>query len=263
MKVLNNKAIVVGLEKINLDDFPNLEVIGCNMTSCEHLPLEEMKRRGIKVISLKDYPEFLKSITSTAEHTIGLIIALLRKYKEVINTPTYLLGERDEYLGHTLFGKTLGIIGYGRVGKQVDAVAKALGMEVITFDRYEGLAHIFYVGSLEQVLAESDIVSIHIPLEGNEGFLTKEHLKRMKSTAYLINTSRNGVIEKGVLLDSLQNKIIAGAAIDFIDDPELMEYSKRNNNLILTSHLGGNTFEDRQRTENFIIERVNNHLNML
>lgn len=156
MKIISENAIVIGLEKIDLNDFPNLKVIGCNMTSCEHLPLEEMERRGIKLISLKDYPTFLSTITSTAEHTIGLVIALLRNYKIALNAP---YKDREEYKGHTLAGKTLLVIGRGRVGKQVIKIATAFGMGVLSYDITDR------ADDLLNLIKRADIISIHIPLE--------------------------------------------------------------------------------------------------
>ena len=134
MKLLSNgKAIVVGFEKVDWDKFPNLEVVGCNATSTEHID-EECVKRGIKVISLKGETFFLSTVTSTAEHTIGLIIALLRNYRTALNPP---YKQRDEYKGHTLSDKTLGIIGCdGRVGKQLIKRAEAFEMKVIGCDKY-------------------------------------------------------------------------------------------------------------------------------
>lgn len=247
MKVLSDEKIVIGLEKIDLNQFPNLKVLGCNCTGTDHLPWDEINKRGIKVISLKGNDLFLKGITSTAEHTFGLIIALLRNYKNAFNS----MEDRENFKGHTLSDKVLGIIGYGRIGKQVKKIAVGFSMTVITHDKGERY--------LENLLEESDIVSLHIPLEGNEGFFTKEHFKLMKPTAYLINTSRDAVIEKGALTWALQNNIIKGAAIDFTDDEELVEYTRSHNNLVLTNHIGGCTHEDREKTENFIINQLLNY----
>ena len=254
MKSLNNgKALIIGVEKVTgkeLGKFPDLKVIGVPMTGLDHLPWKEIKKRDIKVISLRDFPIFLSGITSTAEHTFGLILALTRNYKTALNAP---YRDRDFYRGHTLSDKVLGIIGCGRVGKQLKKMAVGFSMTVITHDKNEPY--------LNNLLEESDIISLHIPLPGNEGFFTKEMFQMMKPTSYLINTSRDGVIEKGDLLYALQNGIIAGAAIDFIDDPDLVEYAKHHNNLILTNHIGGATHEDMARTEEFIINQINNYLN--
>lgn len=275
MKVIDNyRGLVIGLEQINLDDFPALKVLGCNATGLDHIDLEECKRRSIKIISLNDFPYFKTLITSTAEHTIGLLIALMRNYKIALNAP---YKDREEYIGHKLNGKTLGIIGYGRIGKQVEKMAKGFGMEVliddVKFTNYSlgnKLIKLFevmglvkkelFMSNLEVLISKSDIVSLHIPLEGNEGFFTREMLSNMKSTAFLINTSRDGIIEKGALKWALENKIIAGAAVDFIDDSELVEYAKTHDNLILTNHISGATIEDMSLTENFIIKQVENYV---
>ena len=248
MKILSPQAIVVGLETVNLDDFPDLKVIGCNMTGTEHLPWDEINKRGIKVVSLKEYPKFLKEITSTAEHTIGLIISILRNYRIALNPPYQ---DREIYKGFVMRDKKLGLIGgRGRIGKQVKKMAEGLGMKVQTHDENDSRKYLNFL------LQDSDIVSIHIPLPGNEGFFTKEMFGLMKPTAYLLNTSRNGVIEEGALLWALQNGIIKGAGIDFIDDEDLVEYNRTQNNLILTNHIGGITHEDRKKTEDFIINEV-------
>lgn len=254
MKVLHNgQAVIVGLDGVDLDDFPNLKVVGCNMTGTEHLPLEECEKRGIKVISLKGETEFLKDITSTAEHTIGLMIALMRNYKNALNGPYQ---EREVYKGHVLAGKTLGVIGgLGRIGSQIASIASGLEMQGLLWD-FNGEGLFTNADSFEDFVSRSDIVSIHIPLSGNKDFFTKKMFRQMKATAYLINTSRDGVIEKGALKWALENKIIAGAGVDFIDDPELVEYAKIHDNLILTNHIGGCTYEDMEKTEAFIVDKI-------
>lgn len=249
MKLLSNKAIVIGLEPVDLKEYPDLKVLGVNCTGLDHLDWEEINQRSIKVISLKDFPLFMSTITSTAEHTFGLILALLRKYRKALNAPYQ---EREEYKGRILSDKILGIIGFGRVGKQVKKIAVGFSMAVITHEHGERY--------LDNLLEESDIVTLHIPLEGNQGFFTKDMFLKMKPGAYLINTSRSDVIEKGALLWALQNKMIAGAAMDFIDDLELVEYSKTHDNLVLTNHIGGCTEEDMERTEAFIINQVENYI---
>lgn len=254
MKILfNGRAIIVGLEEVKLDDFPDLKIIGCNMTSCEHLPLEEMKKQGIKLISLKDYPAFMSTIFSTAEHTMGLILALMRNYKTALNYP---YKERDFYKGHILVGKTILLVGgNGRVGRQVRDRAKAFGMKVLIYEKNEPIEN------LCNDLSKADIISLHIPLENNYNFFTKAYFEIMKPSACIVNTSRDKVIQKGALVWALENKIISGAAVDFCEDEELVEWSKTHNNLILTPHIGGNTHEDRQKTEDFITNQCLLYLN--
>ena len=215
------------------------------------------EKRGIKLICLRDYPEFLKTISSTAEHTIGLIVALLRNYKTALNAP---YKERDAYMGHTLSGKTLGIVGgHGRVGFQVAKIAEAFGMDVLIYDRVR--VDNKWLTSLPVLLQRSDIVSVNIFLAGNEGFFTKKMFSQMKPTAYFVNTSRSKIVQDGALLYALENNIIVGAAVDFVDDPALLEYSKTHDNLILTNHLGGCTEEDMRKTEDFITQKVKKYVN--
>ena len=257
MKILfDGKAIIIGLDKIDsevLDLYPDLKVIGSPTTGLDHINLQECERRGIKVIFLQGSDLFMKYITSTAEHTIGLMIALLRNYNLALNGRE----DREFYKGHTLFDKTLGIIGYGRVGKQVEQLAKAFGMKVLSYDKVNN-----YKGEsdLNGLLYESDVVSLHIPLQDNEGFFTKQFLGMMKPAAYLINTSRDKVIERGALRWALDNEMIAGAAVDFIDSLELVEYAKTHDNLVLTNHIGGCTHEDMERTKQYVLNKVENYL---
>jgi D-3-phosphoglycerate dehydrogenase len=260
MKILHEgKAVIMGVDNFfSLNDFPNLKVIGCPMTSTEHLPWEEINKRGIKVISLQGETEFLKNITSTAEHTIGLVISLLRNYKSALNAP---YKDREEYKGHTLRGKTLGIIGFGRIGKQILEVARSFGIHVVIFEPNMDYNTADWALNIESLCASSDIISIHIPLSRNEGFFTKEMFQQMKKDSWFINTSRSKVVEDGALLRALEHGIIKGAAVDFIDDPELCKYAKTHDNLILTNHIGGVTWEDREKTEAFIINKVEEFLN--
>lgn len=252
MRIINEKAIVVGFEEIDFDKFPNLKVVGCNATSTEHID-DECAKRGIKVISLRGETEFLNTITSTAEHTMGLILALSRNYKASLNTQYYK--DRDLYKGHTLSGKSLLLIGGdGRIGRQVQKMAKAFGMQVAIYEKHQP------VEQLHELLQFSDVVSVHIPLLGNEGFFQKGYFSLMKPTSFFINTSRLGIVESGALLWALKYDIIFKSAVDFTDDLELVKYAKTHDNLILTPHCGGNTFEDRERTEEFIIMKVNQHL---
>lgn len=220
---------------------PGVKVIGSPTTGLDHIDLEACQAAGVKVVSLQGERRFLDTITSTAEHTMGLILSLARNYR------TGLHGHRT--LGHKLSGKTLGIVGNrGRIGKQMKRLGKAFGMKVIGCDKG---------GKILDLLRQSDIITIHIPLVGNEGWWKAIHFKLMKRSSYFINTSRTRIMEGGALAKALREGWIAGAALDFTDDPELVALAKTDQRLILTDHLGGNTEEDRALTDEFIQAKVN------
>jgi glycerate dehydrogenase len=158
-------------------------------------------------------------------------------------------------------GKTLGIIGVGAIGKQVIKIARALGMEILTYSRtakiYED-PHIKSV-SLEDLLSKSDFVSIHTPLTSEtKHLINKTNLSLMKPTAYLINTSRGALIKEADLITALQNKIIAGAALDVLEQepPELDNPLLFMNNVILTPHIGWKCLESRQRLIKLLAKNI-------
>ena len=247
------ETLIVGFEKIDamfLDKYPNLKILGSNTTGNDHISFDECEKRGIKVITLKGETEFLQTVSSTAEHTFGLIIALMRNYKSALHA---LHPDRSNFQGSKLAGKTLGIIGYGRIGHQVAKMAEGFGMKVLWVDKE------FLSVDLDPLIRRSDIITCHIPLERNEGFFTLEMFRKMKGSAMFINTSRYGIIESGALLSALKNRYIAGAAVDFFDDEGLLAYSVGKDNVILTNHIGGYTFEDVGLTYEFIMKKIEDY----
>lgn len=230
-----------------LDAHPGLRVLGVPQTGLDNVNEALCQARGVKVVSLRGERSFLDSITSTSEHTMFLLLALMRRAR------TNFRGDRK--VGNTLAGKTLGLIGNkGRVATQVARMARGFGMRVHGVDK----------GSKKYVrlLKESDVVSLHVPLAGNEQWFGRVHFSLMKPTSYLINTSRTKVMQDGSLWEALRAGTIAGAAVDFMDDPQLVEYAKTNDNLILTPHCGGFTEEDRQKTDDFILEKMHTCLSI-
>ena len=228
-----------------LDAHPGLTVIGSNTTGEDHLDRAECDRRGVEVITLRGETSFLESVTSTAEHSWGLVLALARSYKRTLHG--------EHHVGMKLAGKTLGIVGNGRIGKMVARMAEAFGMDVLVYDQLD-----IYKDRIN-LLRKSDFVSVHIPLEGNVDLFTEWTFRWMKPTAYFVNTSRDGIVKKGELRKALEHGVIAGAAVDFIGSADLVEYAKTHDNLILTDHCGGSTREDRALTENFILKKIDAH----
>jgi len=230
-KVLNAKnvskykeleAVVVfvhsKLDQETLNKFQKLRLIVTMSTGFDHINLEECKKRGITVCNVPEYGE-----NTVAEHTFALILALSRKIVDCVNR-THLGSFRLQGLrGFDLKDKTLGIVGCGNIGKHVVRIARGFEMNVLVFDVHKdtGFAKemkLKYV-TLDKLLKESDIITLHVPENKHTYHLVnKEKLKLMKKSAFLVNTSRGGIIDTKALTSALQSKQIAGAALDVMED---------------------------------------------
>ena len=210
---------------------------------------------------------FLKEVRATAEHTILLTLALMRKI--IAATQDTMSGnwDREPFKGTEIYKKKVGIIGYGRLGKIVADYFKALGAKILVYEKYplNFVKHDVTFTSLEDLLAQSDIVSLHINyLPENIRFLKLHHFALMKSSAIFINTSRGQLIDGNALVIALRKRMIAGAAIDVISDefntdfaPELVFFKTAcPDNFIITPHIGGNTWESFEKTEAFIFDKL-------
>lgn len=258
-------VLLVGLsariDRDVMDRAPNLKVVATPTTGLDHMDLEELKRRGVAVLSLRGEREFLDSITATAELSCALMLALARN---VVAAHTSVVGgrwNREAFEGSSLYGKTLGIIGRGRLGTMMAGYGEALGMTVIFADpNVDGGV------SLEELLEESDVVSIHAHLsEETEGLICERSLSRMKTSALLINTSRGKIVDEDVLVAALEAGEIAGYATDVLAEEltfkgiahgNLIDFAKKHSNVIITPHIGGMTREAREATDVFIAERL-------
>ena len=254
-----------------LDKMPHLTIIASPTTGMNHIDVKEAQRRGIKIISLRGRTGFLRKIPSTAELTWGLLLALVRKIPASHEHVKRGGWDRDLFRGHQLCGKTLGILGYGRLGKIVGRYGRAFGMKVIACDPVISAGRMKRLGSrkvsMERLFREADIISVHVLLtEKTHNLVKTKHLRMMKPAAYLINTSRGEIIEKGALEKALAQKWIAGAAVDVLWDERgngahlrgnpLRRYAMTHDNLILVPHTGGATYEAMAITEDFIAALV-------
>lgn len=263
------------ISKRVMDMMPRLKIIGTSTTGLNHINLDEAKRRGIAILSLRGETKFLKTIFPTAEETFGLVIMLMRNLH--IGYDGVLRGKwrKEKCYGHELYGKTLGIVGFGRLGSMVGRFGRAFGMEVIACDPHVSAEEMrkkkVRKVKIEEVFRKSDVVSIHVLLAPNTSrLITRRHFKLMKPSAYFINTARGEIIDESALLDALNKKWIAGAALDVLanEDPRgghiknhpLVRYAKAHKNLIIVPHLGGATFESMARTEDFIAGKITRQL---
>lgn len=272
-------AVLVGLEvkfdKSTLERARRLKVIGTRTTQMRHIDLAETKKRGIKVINIKASSSVLKKIPSTAEETFALLLALVRKIPWAFEAIKKEKWDRRKYGGNELEGKSLGLIGFGRLGKLVARYARAFGMKVMAHDPYiskgEMKRHRVHKIGLMALLKNSDIVSLHAVYNNSTHDLLKEgHFRVMRKNAVFINTARGEITNEKALLKALQKKWIAAAAVDtlagetpngsHLKNNPLVKYARGHENLIIVPHLGGATQEATEKTQVYIAELVANYL---
>lgn len=252
------------IDHLVLDQNTRCSYIVTPVTGIDHIDENLCNKLGIHIISLKGEFEFLKSIRATAEHTIALTLALYRNLADAILHTREGSWDRNKFRGRELFQKKVGIIGLGRLGFIVAGYFKAFGCEVAYYDIIEITSSDFKRhDNLDSLLEESDIVSVHVNYhQGNHHFFGKNQFHKMKKDAIFINTSRGGLVDENILLDSLISGKISGAALDVLQgEPDvsmnrLLTYATQHPNLIITPHIGGNTYESFEKTESFIFNKL-------
>jgi len=259
-----------GREKIQAS--PALKVIASNTTGTPHIDVEYAEQRGIKVVSLKGQAEFLIHITPTAELTWALILGVVRRVPWAYLNVCEGKWDRRAFGAKAMLSRmVLGVVGLGRLGKMVARQALSFGMSVRYYDPSEQIreGRLEKAASLEELVAQSDIVTVHIPLERQNERLFDGHVfSRFKDGAYFINTSRGEIVDSQALLNALKNRKLAGAALDVLDgefnrdfrdratEHPLVEYASSHENLLITPHIGGSTVDAWRMTEQFTIDLV-------
>lgn len=216
----------------------------------DNIDVAYAEEQGIKV---RNTPA--ASSNSVAELALGHMFAIAR-YIHIANF-TMRNGEwnKKKYEGIELGGKTLGIIGYGRIGKALAKLAKGIGMEVIAYDPYVEAPEIV---SLDELLAKSDFISLHVPAaKGEPPLINAETIAKMKDGAYLVNTSRGALVDEAALIAALDSGKIAAAALDvFAEEPTKNEAIYTHPKISLTPHIGGSTGEAQYRIGDEIVSII-------
>lgn len=256
-----------------IENASKLKLIACTRATPVNVDMEAAKERGIPVIYTPG-----RNSDTTAEFTIGLMLAIARnipmahkalkegKYTnlndqkketkagltvdmiwDMETTAPYMV-----FKGTQLKGKTLGIVGYGSIGKRVGKIARAFGMALLIYDPFQCQIDIEEIGitkaeSLESLMSNADFVTCHMKITSEtKGIINKEMISLMKPTAYFINCSRGAVLDESALIEALREKRIAGAAIDVYEREPLAinhPYVAELDNVVITPHIGGATNE--------------------
>jgi len=253
---------------------PALRVIGTPSTGTNHIDLSSAKAKGLEVFSLSG-SAVIEDIHASSEFSFTLMLSLI---KEILpGTEQAKMGvwreHEYEFRNIELFGKRLGLIGCGRIGRKIIRFAKGFGMNVLVYDPYKKIEESSVKEvELNELLKESDIVSVHVALtDETRGMVDAGFLEKMKDGAYFINTSRGDVVDEQALISALESGKIKAAAVDVISnehvvdkwDLPLIKYAREHNNLIITPHIAGATVESEYKAAKYIVDKIRDRLVLL
>ncbi len=259
-------------DRAKMDRMPRLRAVASNTTGHPHIDVDGAAERGVHVVTLKPEKAFLDTITPTAEHTIGLLLALTRNV--VPANRAFLEGRwnRRPFGGRAMLSRmSLGVIGLGRLGRKVAEYGRAFGMTVGYYDPYVDAAPdgVVRYDDLKELVGCSDVVSLHVPHEPETtNLIDASVFAAFKPGAVFINTARGELMDFQALLRGLESGQLAGAALDVFEDefaPDfearlrqhpLWAYARRHDNLLVTPHIGGSTFDAWRETERRTIDRL-------
>ncbi|MCY7347974.1 MAG: hypothetical protein LH614_17405 [Pyrinomonadaceae bacterium] len=231
-----------------MDRLPSLRVIGRAGVGVDNIDVKAATARGIVVMNAPD-----GNPITTAEHTVALLVSIARNVPQAHALLQTDVWDKKKFIGVELNGKTLGIIGLGRIGGHVAKIAKGFGMNIFAYDPFVSVEQAkdlgFEVRSLSDVFANADFLTIHTPVTNEtRNIIGKDAFRQMKKGVRLINCARGGLIDENALLEAIENGTVAAAALDVFFNEPLPNDSPLLNNpkIITTPHLGASTTEAQE-----------------
>jgi D-3-phosphoglycerate dehydrogenase len=256
--------IVRGRTKVTaavFDAGKKLKVVGRAGVGVDNIDLAAAKAHGVTVVNSP-----LATTVAVAELTLSLMLSLVREIPRADASMKAGKWLKKEFEGRELYGKTLGVIGFGRIGSAVAARAKAFEMKILAYDPLVPAEEIAKRGgeqvSFDELLAQSDVITMHMPLTADSrNLLNAEAFNKMKDGVYIVCAARGGVIDEDALLEALNNGKVSGAALDvFATEPPGPTALVAHPRVIDTPHVGAQTVEAQARAANDIAEEVLNAL---
>ncbi|MBF0567789.1 MAG: phosphoglycerate dehydrogenase [Nitrospirae bacterium] len=239
----------------------NLKVIGRAGSGLDNVDKAAATSKGIVVMNTPG-----GNTITTAEHTIALIVSLVRKIPQATQSMKSGKWEKKKFMGVELFDKTLGVLGFGNIGSQVAKRALGLGMRVICYDPFlnEDLASNLGIKkvSLDELFAGSDIITVHTPLTNETKYIiNKDSIGKMKDGVRIINCARGGIVEEGALYEAIKSGKVAGAALDvFEKEPPENSPLMTLDEVICTPHLGASTHEAQENVALAVADQIADYL---
>ncbi len=210
------------INKEIIGKLPKLKLIATRSTGFDHIDLKTAKKRGVMILNVPSYGE-----NTVAEHAFGLILTLSRNiHRSYLRSQKYNFSI-DGLMGFDLCGKTIGVVGCGKIGSHLIRIAKGFEMKVIAYDPYKNKALARQLGftyvSLRTLLEKSDIISLHVPLcRETKHLINWKNINWIKKGALLINTARGGLVDTDALIKVLDTKRLGGAALDVLEEEKLL-----------------------------------------
>ena len=232
-----------------------IRVINTASTGLNHIDLDYCKSSGIDVWSLKEDYGLINDLPSTSELAFGLMMSLLRNISNGFDDVKNGNWNYEAHIGHQIKGKTIGVIGYGRLGKIMCRLFDGWGVKLLINDPYTyTFTRLIKKEDRDILLNESDVVFLHTHVsDETRGMVDDEFLSKMKQGSYLINTARGELVDEDAIMKSIEGEHLKGYGTDVIRDEfgnsensKLVEFSKTNN-VIITPHVGGMTWEGQHK----------------
>jgi D-3-phosphoglycerate dehydrogenase len=240
-----------------IDAGKNLKIIARAGVGLDNIDVEAAKARGIKVLNAPEAPTI-----AVAELVFALMLSWARRLPQADAGMKAGRWEKAQLMGSELRGKTLGIVGTGRIGTAVGYRAKAFSMDIVVYDPVQNAELVQRIGAkyvaMDDLLRQSDFVTLHVALtEQTRHMIGRRELGLMKPTAVLMNTSRGGVIDEGALVEALQQGKIAGACLDvYENEPPVSSSLLKLQNVVLTPHIGASTAEAQRDAAIIVTQKI-------
>jgi len=240
----------------------NIKVINTCSTGLNHIDMDCCERNNVKVWSLKEDFELINDLPSTAELSFGLMMSLLRKIPEGFDSVKKGEWDYEPFIGRQIKGLTIGIIGFGRLGRITTELFKGWGVNILVNDPYVGTFEYEQV-EIKEIQKKSDVVFLHLHAnKETRNMVDRELLSNMKKGSILINTSRGELVNEKDVINSIKEGHLGGYGTDVITDEfgdvkesELVEFSRENNNVVITPHVGGMTWEGQTKAYKWAIDK--------
>ncbi|HEY6121951.1 MAG TPA: phosphoglycerate dehydrogenase, partial [Pyrinomonadaceae bacterium] len=245
-----------------LDAAPRLRVVGRAGVGVDNIDVAAATTRGVVVMNAPD-----GNTITTAEHTLALLIALARRLPQANSSLKGGHWERKHFIGTELQGKTLGIVGLGRIGRVVANRARAFGMHIIAYDPFispdQARDLQIELASLDEVFKRADFLTVHTPLTNDtRGIVGASAFAQMKKGVRIINCARGGLVDEAALFNAIKSGVVAGAALDvFVEEPPGADHPLLSlEEVIVTPHLGASTTEAQEGVAFTVAEQMRDYL---